>query len=250
MAWVRIHDGAMTHPKVVGMFDWRDPFHLWVWGLSYCQTHLTDGRIVREAVPKAGNKAAAELVKRSLWDVCEDGGWVVHDYLTYNDSREHALNERRKARERMANNRRTSREVPSYVSVPSRAVVEKGSGEKPNTETEDFLRFWNAYPRQEGLKAAADVWGLLDPGPDLVETILRAVERQKQLPQWSDYQFIPSPRRYLEEARWQDILPPVSKALWTSAECPHGEKCGSAHICDIKSKLDAARAERAARRPA
>lgn len=125
MAWVRIHDGAMGHPKVIGMFDWRDPFHVWIWGLSYCQTHLTDGFITAVAVPKMGQKAAANLVARRLWEAAEDG-WQVHDYLDWNDTRDAVMKKRNEAKDRMAaarerstpvraneapNNPRTSREV-------------------------------------------------------------------------------------------------------------------------------------------
>ena len=86
MAWVRIHDGALSHPKIIGMFDWHDPFHVWVWGLSQSQMHLTDGLLTFASVPRMGRKAAEELVARNLWESVE-GGWRVHDYLDWNDDR-------------------------------------------------------------------------------------------------------------------------------------------------------------------
>ncbi len=109
MAWARIHDSALTSPKIVKLFDPRDPFHLWVWGLSYCQTHLTDGAIQMEAIPHGGAKAAAELVTRRLWEVAE-GGYQVHDYFDWNDSRETITKKRSAARERMSVARDRSRE--------------------------------------------------------------------------------------------------------------------------------------------
>jgi hypothetical protein len=110
VAWVRIHDGAMTHPKLIGLFNWRDPFHVWVWGLSHCQLHLTDGFIAFVSVPKMGRKAAAALVVQALWENTE-GGWLVHDYFDWNDSRETITKKRGEARERMAAARERSASV-------------------------------------------------------------------------------------------------------------------------------------------
>lgn len=145
MAWVRIHDGAMHHPKVIGMFDWRDPFHVWVWGMSYCQSHLTDGFVTADAVPQNGRKAAAALVTRRLWEAA-DGGWIVHDYLDWNDSRETVMKKRTEAKDRMAasrersssvranvlaNTARTSPEVLRGLGSSSGSFVERESERKP-----------------------------------------------------------------------------------------------------------------------
>jgi len=100
MAWVRIHDGAMSHPKIIGMFDWHDPFHVWVWGLSQSQMHLTDGFVAAVAVPRIGRKAAEDLVCRGLWEAIE-GGWRIHDFLDWNDDRETIRKRRSQAQTRM-----------------------------------------------------------------------------------------------------------------------------------------------------
>lgn len=99
MAWVRIHDGALSNPKITGLIDLRNPFTLWVWGLSHSQMHLTDGIIVTEAVPKLALKAAAELVRRRLWET-HDLGWKVHNYLRWNDCREVVMDRQTKAKDR------------------------------------------------------------------------------------------------------------------------------------------------------
>lgn len=105
MAWVRIHDGALSHPKIVGMVDPRRPFDLWVWGLSYAQLHLTDGLIPSDAVPRFAGKAAQELCRRGLWEARNEG-FVVHDHLEWNDSRE-LVKARQEAKEE---ERQTTRE--------------------------------------------------------------------------------------------------------------------------------------------
>src|SRR6185503_248244 len=115
MAWVRIHDGALSHPKVVGIFDPRRPLDLWIWGLSYTQTHLTDGLLPAEALPHGASRAAAILVLRGLWEALETGGHQIHDYLDWNDSRETVKQKRADAKERANKSRTRSRERAPHV---------------------------------------------------------------------------------------------------------------------------------------
>ncbi len=145
MAWARIHDSALSSPKVVGMFNPREPFHLWIWGLSYAQTHLTDGAIPGEALPHGSGKAAAVLMTKGLWE--GDGqGYQIHDYLQWNDSKDVITKKRSAARDRMSRSREqssrtsraplesTSREVlrgVASVSVIPGSDLERGPGGKP-----------------------------------------------------------------------------------------------------------------------
>lgn len=126
MSWVRIHDGAMSHPKIVGLIDWRNPFCVWVWGLSYCQQHLTDGRITKAALPnKDAVKTAQRLVSLALWH--QDGEYFrVHDYLDWNNSRDVISEKRSQARDRA----RSSRERAAHVTrTSSLGVLSLGSSE-------------------------------------------------------------------------------------------------------------------------
>ena len=145
MSWVRIHDGAMTHPKIVALSD--RAFRLWVWGLSYAQQHLTDGYLSGAALPPRASESASMLVLRRLWHAGPEGGFQIHDYLDWNEPKATVLQKRRLAKERMLNVRsdrsrersqqqqqRTSREVLSGLSVgnSSFTLTERGSGGKPS----------------------------------------------------------------------------------------------------------------------
>lgn len=101
VAWVRLHDGALSHPKIVGIFDPRRPFDLWMWGLSYCQAHLTDGVLPKDAIPRGCSKAITSLVRRGLWHE-ENSSYRVHDFLHWNDTREVVRNRQRLAKHRQA----------------------------------------------------------------------------------------------------------------------------------------------------
>lgn len=126
MAWVRIHDGAMTHPKVVGLND--KAFRLWVWGLSYAQQHLTDGLIPAVAIPGRLMRAAVMLSIVGLWDARNEGGFMIHDYLDWNDGKALITRKRQEAKDRMANAR--VRANFSGSSTLGRVGVESSEGER------------------------------------------------------------------------------------------------------------------------
>jgi hypothetical protein len=172
MAWVRIHDGAMQNIKIASLSD--AAFRLWVCGLCYCQTALTDGLIPREAVAQLRAKPAAlkELLttklpgRAPLWEPHEHG-YQVHDYLEWNNSRGFVTEKRTTAKQRAADARarkalstderaphvrdtfaiRAPDPIPSLSrdsvlstlgigeSKKSSFDLEKGSGEKPSAPT-------------------------------------------------------------------------------------------------------------------
>ena len=107
MAWVRIHDGAMQNMKVSRLSD--SAFRLWIRGLCYCQTALTDGLIPREALGQMGAKRrdvdmlSSILVAGTapLWEP-HPIGFKVHDYLAYNDCRDKVLERQAEVRRRKA----------------------------------------------------------------------------------------------------------------------------------------------------
>lgn len=106
MPWVRIDENALNHAKLLALSAFA--FRLWVEGLAYCQKHLTDGAITHTALRTfryATGKHVAELSASvdgmaPLWQPVESG-YTVHDYLQWNDSKEHVLAARAKARERI-----------------------------------------------------------------------------------------------------------------------------------------------------
>jgi hypothetical protein len=68
--------------------------------------------------------------------------------------------------------------------------------------SEDFLSFWNAYPRKTAKSTAFQSWGKHVDVP--LDEILKAVDAQKKTEQWKDPQFIPMPATWLNQRRWED----------------------------------------------
>ena len=122
MSWVKLDTLTIGHPKVMqaGYRGWC----MYVAGLCYSGTHLTDGFIPHQAVPTIAldlphPKAVARLlVDVGLWEEAE-GGYVIHDYLDYQRSREQVKRERslnagRVAKFRQGNSDMTPSVKPSY----------------------------------------------------------------------------------------------------------------------------------------
>lgn len=134
MAWVRIHDLAMTHPKIVGLSD--KCFRLWVWGLSYSQQHLTDGALPFAAIPARLKLAVDRLVSVRLWEPLPGLGWKVHDYLDWNDSREVVIAKREGAKTRLQSFREKRVSSLTSATALARGGVVLSSSSFPERESE------------------------------------------------------------------------------------------------------------------
>lgn len=69
-----------------------------------------------------------------------------------------------------------------------------------------FSRFWNAYPRKTAKANAQKSFVKIKPTEELLETMLKALEWQKEQDSWKkdDGKFIPHPASWLNAARWED----------------------------------------------
>ena len=81
-------------------------------------------------------------------------------------------------------------------------------------------KFWPAYPKKVGKDAALKAFEKRDPDSMLVELMLKAIEAQSKLKQWTDEggKYIPNPATWLNEGRWKDETKPVAlkKSDWWS----------------------------------
>lgn len=118
------------------MVDYRRPFDLWVWGMSYTQKHLTDGFIPTAALPRGADKAAQTLVARRLWEV-RGVDFQIHDYHQWNDSRETVLAKRSSARDRAKKSRDSQHQRAPHgagVTTPHSAGGDVGSNSLSSLE--------------------------------------------------------------------------------------------------------------------
>jgi hypothetical protein len=92
VSWFRCDDALGNHPKVMRLDDKLLPaMGLWVMCGVYAAKHLTDGFVPRKVVRMyGGEKFAKDLERAGLFRPAE-GGWVLHDYLDWNPSKEQVL---------------------------------------------------------------------------------------------------------------------------------------------------------------
>lgn len=122
MPWVKLDDRFPSHRKVALLSD--RAFRLHVSAICWCAENLTDGRIGDRELPLVahirGIKATAkQLEEAGVWDRTDDG-WMIHDYLDYNPSREQVLLERKKNAERQERFRQRKSGKPTPPSNGSR----------------------------------------------------------------------------------------------------------------------------------
>lgn len=98
MSWVKVDDNFDDHPKFLELSD--AGLALWLRALAHANKHMTDGHVPIAFVRRRGKtKTARELVEAGLWEESR-GGYVIHDYLKLNDSREVRLRKLDEARDR------------------------------------------------------------------------------------------------------------------------------------------------------
>lgn len=89
MTWVKLDDQFFLHPKAIAAG--KDGRVLFLAGLCYCASQLTDGKIVTPTLKLLAATAdvkistARTLEQVGLWEEII-GGFQVHDYLVYNPS--------------------------------------------------------------------------------------------------------------------------------------------------------------------
>jgi hypothetical protein len=267
LPWVRIDEHALNHVKILALSN--GAFRLWVEGLAHCQKHLTDGAISRSALRafRYAQRSRVDELTTSvdgmppLWEP-ETGGFRVHDYLKWNDSREKVLFERGKARDRVERWRnRHGNAVGNAVTngiqnafetvlhTTSTTTSTEGSiDQEPSTQRVRFERFWDAYPRKTAKKAAWAEWQRIKPAPDdsFTERAIEAIQQHIRSAQWrkDGGQYIPHPKTWLHQGRWEDqdeyTAPTATKLHW-SDECAemHGGSCTKQWDHEMKKRATA-----------
>ena len=80
------------------------------------------------------------------------------------------------------------------------------STRKQRKDTPGFNDFWSVYPRKEAKTDAIKAWNKLAPDNLLQAQILKAIQLQRESPQWQEGggKYIPYPATWLNGRRWED----------------------------------------------
>lgn len=117
MPFIRLSDNYIDHPKFMALSD--GAFRLWHEGMAYARKHQTDGLIPFGALKgfryhtKGRERALSTPYaegKNALWSLVPAFGYLVHDYLFWNLSKEEEQADRDSATERMRRLRKARKE--------------------------------------------------------------------------------------------------------------------------------------------
>lgn len=130
MTWLRLDDGAATHPKLLALTD--SGFRHWIAVLCHCGQHRTGGHIHRLALRRLGvrEQLLQQLLQLRLLEPAGDDPdeYYVHDWHVYNAPRDPTAAQRqRRRRQRIAEQETAS--VRSHIH-------EQTNRAKPHEHTE------------------------------------------------------------------------------------------------------------------
>jgi len=80
---------------------------------------------------------------------------------------------------------------------------------KPVCDDGAFDQFWQTYPKKQKKLNAQKAYRKLNPDPELIERIIKDVQRRSQRFDWQkeNGKYVPLPDNYLNDQRWTDELP-------------------------------------------
>lgn len=115
-------------------------------------------------------------------------------------------------------------ELPQVAADSGLNPIQSESNPNPNPTRErvrdaekvpnGFERFWEAYPRHTAKQDAVKAFEKLKPDAMMIETMVKAIQSQKQSAQWQEDggRYIPHPATWLNQHRWEDEMPKAGKA--------------------------------------
>jgi hypothetical protein len=88
----------------------------------------------------------------------------------------------------------------------TRSKEVKNVKKKETTYSEDFEKFWSAYPKRIGKPKAWESWNRHNGNRPTIETIVLKIDDLKKTRQWQkdDGDFIPLPTTWLNRCGWDD----------------------------------------------
>lgn len=230
MTWVKVDDSFPRHPKVLGLS--ADVKWAYIEALCYCAQYLTDGRF---AVGVIGEAEVAALVDAGLVELHGEGGFLVHNYLEYNPSRE-AVKRKSRATSNAARVRWADAVQSETGAEPMQDALQNGKqnaerngmqngkqdgkqdalgvrvgvgskalalGSKNKDQVTEFDRFWIAYPKHVGkIKARQEFDAIVGHGAD-PEAVIAAAERYRDDTD-RDPAYTAHPSTWLHQGRWLD----------------------------------------------
>jgi len=204
--WFKLWCSSLTDSNLDGL-DISD-FGRWCKFGAHMKEHGTEGVIVLKppervlcSMFQVGDFSALLDRVRAFPNVSVTG--VTNATVTFSNwskyQGDNSAERTRRWRERVTPKKRREEKRREEMKVPPSA---------PREECTGFDRFWTAYPKKKAKGDAQRAWKALNPGALLLDRILKAVESQRESPDWQKSQgrYIPYPATWLRAQQWEDVL--------------------------------------------
>ena len=220
MNWIKLDNNFLENRKI----DSLSPLAklLYLDGLLYSSRQMTDGFIPKSRVssieqePLVAEILAVSTWSNGLWYEVE-GGYQIHDIGKYQKSKAYIEEAQRKNQKKLENWRNkhrsgdtksetddvTTPETESVTKLPDGAVTQPEYEVENEVEIENqFQKFWNLYPRKDGLKDAREAFRDAIK-TNSIEAILSGVARYIEFLKLVN-QATAMPANWLKAERWND----------------------------------------------
>lgn len=216
---------------------------------SWCGRYMTDGLLPYQSLGmvRGSKQAAQELVDAGLW-LETPNGWIFHDWLDYQYTKDEVESRRAHDRERKRRQREKAFDDDVTVGVTrdsrgvsrgeSQRIPGEGEGEGKGSsislikdKESKFNEFWKAYPKKADKAAARKAWDkairVVDP-----QALTDAAMRYRNDPNREDA-FTKNAATWLNAGSWENEPLPARRS--------EGRKTGGAsrmdHYAEIAAKL-------------
>lgn len=211
-----IKDSIRTSKSINAMTDFQ--FRLWTYLLTYVDDYgrgSADPELLKGFVLPRRKGVTEATIEKSLQELANIGSILLYDvdgesYFCFPNWADHQRIQTKKSKFPAPSDGTLKKVTVSHgESQPESNPIQSESEYKSKSESEenareDFNKFWSAYPRKAGNKQKA--FEAFKKAGVPLETLLAAIEIQKQSSQWTkdNGQFIPHPTTWLNGKRWED----------------------------------------------
>lgn len=209
--WIKVEIDTAQKPEVLKLartlgIHKAQAFGLVVMFWGWCDKNTSDGEIIGVTEEDIDIFLSQPGFSKALQEV----GWLHFDAKIPKLSVPHFdIHNSESAKKRIQKSRRQQkwREGSKDVQRPAHPRINGANVLASSTEGAEFYK---GYPVKKRKDAARKAWEKLNPSPELIATIMKALEAQKRSPEWlrDGGRYIPHPATWLNERRWEDEAPP------------------------------------------
>ncbi len=215
MKWFRLWVDILDDHKLAQLSDYE--FRVFIYLLACAsEEDAINGTLTRQ-LPDINrrcrrridwlNKAVETFQSLGLVSISEDNKITINNWNKRQFKTDNSYDRVMKYREQQAV-RNVSKPLHETLPDTDTDTDKKNIKKKGVVYSDDFLMFWNNYPKKVGKDAAWKSWEKRNGNRPEIEVIISAVSEQSKSDQWKKEkgQYIPNPSTWIYQGRWADEI--------------------------------------------